>query len=92
MKRVIKLMFILVIFCVTISCKTKRVPINKTTPYNNKTYEVQYLFEHDGCKVYRFMDYGSYVYFTNCSGSVTNVVNDSVQIRVINSNSSEILK
>jgi hypothetical protein len=35
---------------------------------NNKEYKVSYLFEHDGCKVYRFYDHGTYIYFTNCEG------------------------
>ncbi|TAK42501.1 MAG: DUF4884 domain-containing protein [Saprospiraceae bacterium] len=43
-------------------------PISKTPPANNNTYEVEYLFEHAGCKVYRFHDMGHYVYFTNCQG------------------------
>jgi hypothetical protein len=85
MKSKIKPLAILILTFVMLSCKTTREPISKTVPFNNKTYEVQYLFEHDGCKVYRFFDYGNFVYFTNCNGSVTNVVNDSVQIQVINS-------
>ena len=44
------------------------VPIQTKEPENNKTYEVDYLFEHDGCKVYRFYDRGNHVYFTNCKG------------------------
>lgn len=35
---------------------------------NNDTYKVQFLFEHEGCKVYRFSDAGNLVYFTNCNG------------------------
>lgn len=43
-------------------------PIYKQTTENNKDYKVEYLFEHKGCKVYRFQDMGSWVYFTNCTG------------------------
>ena len=43
------------------------VPVSKTRPQNNSTYKVEYLFEYDGCKVYRFWD-GHDVYFTNCNG------------------------
>lgn len=60
------------------------VPIQADKPHNNQTYEVDYLFEHDGCKVYRFFDRGNYVYFTNCSGTVTSIENDSTQTRVVN--------
>lgn len=45
-----------------------QIPLRKTHSDNNRTYEVEYLFEHDGCKVYRFHDRGNYVYFTNCAG------------------------
>jgi hypothetical protein len=43
-------------------------PLTKEPAENNKTYKVEYLFEHDGCKVYRFWDRGQYIYFTNCNG------------------------
>ena len=46
---------------------------------NNSTYQVEYLFEHEGCKVYRFMDMGHYIYFTNCKGDVTSIESDSVR-------------
>lgn len=60
-----------------------QVPLATTNPANNTTYTIEYLFEHDGCKVYRFFDMGHYVYFTNCNNCTTSVVNDSVQINVI---------
>lgn len=63
------------------SCFTER-PVAKQVPQNNDTYQVDYLFEHDGCKVYRFRDMGNYVYFTNCSGDVTAIKNDSTAARV----------
>jgi len=52
------------------SCSVRyaQKPLVTGAPENNKTYKVEYLFEHDGCKVYRFYDYGNYVYFTNCNG------------------------
>lgn len=31
-------------------------------------FEVEYLFEKDGCKAYRFLDGGTYIYYTDCSG------------------------
>lgn len=76
--------FVIIVLSATLtSCSFMRVPISVTEPENNKTYEVEYLFEHDGCKVYRFRDYGNYVYFTNCNNSVTSVVNDSLQIKTL---------
>lgn len=63
------------------SCYSGR-PVAKQVPQNNSTYKVDYLFEHDGCKVYRFYDMGNYVYFTNCSGDITAISNDSTATRV----------
>lgn len=52
-----------------ISCTNRfQIPLTKGKSENNKTYDVEYLFEHDGCKVYRFYDRGNCVYFTNCRG------------------------
>lgn len=52
-----------------ISCTNRfQIPLAKGKSENNKTYDVEYLFEHDGCKVYRFYDRGNCVYFTNCRG------------------------
>lgn len=59
-------------------------PISSNAPKNNGTYQIDYLFEHDGCKVYRFQDYGRWVYFTNCSGNVTAFQNDSTRIPIVN--------
>jgi Domain of unknown function (DUF4884) len=50
------------------SCRVG-VPIKSEPPRNNKTYTIEYLFEHDGCRVYRFQDGFNWVYFTNCTGS-----------------------
>jgi hypothetical protein len=62
-----------------------QVPISNAPSQNNQTYEVAYLFEHDGCKVYRFRDQGNWVYFTNCSGEATTMKNDTTSFRVITS-------
>lgn len=61
------------------SCAIQR-PLKQEAPANNATYKVEYLFEHDGCKVYRFHDMGHYVYFTNCQGDVTNIESDSTRV------------
>lgn len=63
------------------SCYSGRPLVNGPAE-NNHSYNVQYLFEHDGCKVYRFYDRGNYVYFTNCGGDVTAIENDSTSHRV----------
>jgi len=63
------------------SCGSGR-PLVQAPAANNQTYRVDYLFEHDGCKVYRFYDQGNFVYFTNRSGSVTAIQKDSTENRV----------
>lgn len=78
-KNLLAMLSVAVLF---VSCWTQ-VPIQNTKPVNNETYEVSYLFEHDGCKVYRFKDGSNYVYFTNCNGNVTSIKNDSTATRVI---------
>ena len=84
MKALLLSILLLIIAGVTISCDTKKIPISRQIPQNNETYRVDYLFEYEGCKVYRFYDNGNYVYFTNCAGSVTSISNDSSKVRVQN--------
>ena len=83
MKSLIKVAGFAFIVVLLHSCTINR-PITTLSPENNGTYTVDYLFEHDGCKVYRFQDMGRWVYFTNCSGDVTSFQNDSTRTRVIN--------
>jgi hypothetical protein len=82
MKTLFKTLLILIVTSGFFSC-TRQIPISKVIPENNKTYQVDFLFEHDGCKVYRFLDNGNYVYFTNCKGDVTGITSDSTQTRTI---------
>jgi hypothetical protein len=37
----------------------------KTEPTTNKNIRVDFLFEHEGCRVYRFVD-SETVYYANC--------------------------
>ena len=83
MKSLFRTLLILIVSCEILSC-TRQIPVSKVIPENNKTYRVDFLFEHDGCKVYRFIDKGNTVYFTNCNGNVTSLKSDSTEIRTIN--------
>lgn len=85
MKTAVKNLSAIFVLIAMQSCFTFRYPVSTEQPQNNRTYEVDYLFEHDGCKVYRFYDMGNYVYFTNCRGDVTSIANDSTEHRVTNS-------
>lgn len=55
-------------FLCVISCRQQVDvdPENKTKAGN---FEIEFLFEHDGCKVYRFND-GRTVYFSDCTGKI----------------------
>lgn len=83
MKASIKIALLFIVGTLFFSCASGR-PIVRTAPDNNQTYRVDYLFEHDGCKVYRFKDDGHYVYFTNCKGDVTSIEDDSISTRITN--------
>ena len=39
---------------------------------SNADFEIEYLFECDGVKMYRFYDNGRYRYFTTGNGRMTN--------------------
>ena len=91
MKTIIKIMLLLIVIISFFSCKVNR-PISRSTPNNNKTFEVDYLFEYDGCKVYRFSDMGHLVYFTNCNGEETSLKGDSTETRVTNINKRNVSK
>jgi len=37
---------------------------------DNSDFTLELLFEKDGCKIYRFYDGGTFVYWTDCRGKV----------------------
>lgn len=45
-------------------------PPLQITQTDNAEFQAEFLFKHDGCKIYRFHDAGYSHYFTNCT-SVT---------------------
>lgn len=54
----------------------------ETSRTDNPQINVEKLFEHEGCSVYRFMDNGSYVYYSNCQGSTQSRVGKNGANRV----------
>jgi hypothetical protein len=36
----------------------------------NESFTVEFLFEQNGCKMYRFKDGGRYIYWSDCQGRV----------------------
>ena len=80
MKNIIKLFtFPLLTIIGFNSCAS--IPLKIGESENNSTYTVSYLFEHDGCKVYRFYDKGNYVYFTT-KGDVTSITNEFLKLQL----------
>ena len=75
-----RLFLLLFLCCPLFGCVVSH-PIETQIPKNNKTYDVEYLFEHDGCKVYRFRDLGTWVYFTNCRGEAIAYPDSAAVIR-----------
>jgi hypothetical protein len=77
-----KSLFIVFCFLFAIqSCRSVEVPISTQRASNNKTYKISFLFEHDGCKVYRFEDGGQLIYFTSCNGETIKVQSDSMGVK-----------
>lgn len=62
MRKLLLLMFIS--FC-AISCKEDP----KSTSQDGN-FVIEFLFEKDGCKMYRFKDGTRYIYWTNCEGKI----------------------
>jgi len=83
MKKLILPVIILASFSILQSCSSIKMPVSSHIPENNKNYAVDFLFEYDGCRIYRFYDRGNYVYFTRCNAEISSVVNDSTIIRTI---------
>jgi len=42
----------------------------------NGNFTVQFLFEQDGCKMYRFNDGGEFIYWSTCDGKVQYTVTE----------------
>ncbi|MDL2243697.1 DUF4884 domain-containing protein [Bacteroidales bacterium OttesenSCG-928-J19] len=83
MKTITKLLLVGCLILTFTSCNIYK-PLTQSKADNNETYSVDYLFEHEGCKVYRFMDEGRYVYFTNCTGNVSVATSDSTNYTIQN--------
>ncbi len=77
MKKTVAILLVGTVLLLFSSCFSG-IPLAKGQADNNRTYQVQYLFEHDGCNVCRLYDRSSYVYFTHCSDHTRVISNDSV--------------
>lgn len=61
------------------SCKQSGTPTQ--TDGAKHDFDVQFLFEAEGVKVYRFWDAGEYIYFTNCNGTTSYNTSDKYSER-----------
>ena len=84
MKKMLSYSVIFVItFMAFASCTImpQQTPISTKPSANNKDYKVSFLFEHDGCKVYRFEDRGEFIYFTSCNGETMKTQRDTLGVK-----------
>lgn len=87
MKYLLSLSIVSLTLTMFFSCAVGTPIRNNIESDNNKTYKIDYLFEQDGNKVYRFYDMGNYVYFTTSSSKerslVTSITTDSIAEQTI---------
>ncbi len=62
-------------------CSCGSIPLSQGPSYNNPTYDVSYLFEHEGVKIFRFYDMGHYVYFSHPVSDIYSVKDDSTMLK-----------
>ena len=62
-----KILAIITFLIALVGCQDNPVSTSTT---NNSKIGVDFLFEHEGCRVYRFYDGGGPVYYANCGSHV----------------------
>ena len=55
----------IILILILISCTGKSKESTK-----EGEFELDFLFEKNGCKIYRFYDVGRYIYWSNCAGNM----------------------
>lgn len=58
-----KMLLVAVLFFSVTSCKEEA-----QSSVQNGNFQLEFLFEQNGCKMYRFKDGGRYVYWSDCQG------------------------
>lgn len=66
------------------SCEKTGSPVQ--TDGAKHDFDVQFLFEVEGVKVYRFFDAGDYIYFTNTSGTTSYMTGSKFRDRKLSIN------
>ena len=70
------LLFIVILAFIILCCSAEGEPVKVEKPDIKENFDfcVVFLFEVEGCKIYRFLDGGYYHYFMIGSGQVINTV------------------
>jgi hypothetical protein len=63
--------FRVMLLSVVLAAGCAREPIGEPIHTNNPDLQLAFMFEHEGCRVYRFYDQGYARYFSDCRGSVS---------------------
>lgn len=62
---------ILILLCLAILSGCEKVtPPESISSTSNNNIQVELIFENDGCKIYRFEDYGYERYYANCAPGI----------------------
>ena len=61
-----KTFLLLLISLLVLSCKTPPIETEQ-----KGGFKLELLFEQDSCKMYRFKDGGTYIYWSDCTGNVS---------------------
>lgn len=64
-------MRVLILLSVLVLAACEATEAVDTRRTNNPSIPVSLLFDHEGCKVYRFEADGRFRYFANCAGGTT---------------------
>jgi hypothetical protein len=60
----------LLIIAIVLFCSCEKDAEKPSIATSNGAISISMLFEHEGCKVYRFYDNGNAIYYTDCRGKV----------------------
>lgn len=67
MEKIKTIVVVILLSAFFIGCDEKGRAIDQV---QNGDFNLEFLFEKNGCKMYRFLDGGRYVYWSDCQGKV----------------------
>lgn len=60
--------FIAILIAILVECGVQEQGKENTS---NPNIQIDFLFEHDGCRIYRFFDAGKRYFFSDCRGRIS---------------------